>query len=494
MDNGFGSPYVKLWGQSGKELTDIVTSFTYVHSEEEDDECVIVLESQNDTTFPDNPDYQDGKAMRVQWGYMGKTPQTRIIILVEAEGVYNETKISLILKGYDQAFYLKHSRTISDENGLLENPDLIELGKKIADNHGLEFVPPEESTDFEYGASQYPLQTLQPRSKSEDNKRALITQYAPEAPKFFADGGIVNSGGDMGWLGNKQLNIPIQIVTKGYTDFQVLRKLADKQGEEIHIVGHDNKLGITYRNFNQKPIYTYKYADEFGELLSFKPELKNRKAKAAASSVNYQFNNPTDKTNLISTGKADITNGNQPIVLGEGQNQPNAEKRMSLSDSLYIETGLRPSAEYSPWPYRSTEEVIRASQMNTNKDLTLPTDDKIEARLLAEKDRVTALSKQNIGMAEVVGNPILESGRIVRIENVSEKYSGNWYIVKAVHTLTASNGYRTQLSISRNALSNKAIGEMANATDFALGVSKQIQEARQKPQDPSKKLPEEFNQ
>jgi len=338
------------------------------------------------------------------------------------------------------------------------------------------------------------LQTLQPRSKSEDNKRALITQYAPEAPKFFADGGIVNSGGDMGWLGNKQLNIPIQIVTKGYTDFQVLRKLADKQGEEIHIVGHDNKLGITYRNFNQKPIYTYKYADEFGELLSFKPELKNRKAKAAASSVNYQFNNPTDKANLISTGKADITNGNQPIVLGEGQNQPNAEKRMSLSDSLYIETGLRPSAEYSPWPYRSTEEVIRASQMNTNKDLTLPTDDKIEARLLAEKDRVTALSKQNIGMAEVVGNPILESGRIVRIENVSEKYSGNWYIVKAVHTLTASNGYRTQLSISRNALSNKAIGEMANATDFALGVSKQIQEARQKPQDPSKKLPEEFNQ
>lgn len=51
----------------------------------------------------------------------------------------------------------------------------------------------------------------------------------------------------------------------------------------------------------------------------------------------------------------------------------------------------------------------------------------------------------------VIGNPILETGQQIGIQNVGKKYSGNWYIHKITHSLDPGRGYTTDLVLSRQA-------------------------------------------
>lgn len=49
----------------------------------------------------------------------------------------------------------------------------------------------------------------------------------------------------------------------------------------------------------------------------------------------------------------------------------------------------------------------------------------------------------------VVGNPILELGQQLDIQNVGTKHSGLWYIHKITHTLEFGQGYTTDITLSR---------------------------------------------
>ena len=55
------------------------------------------------------------------------------------------------------------------------------------------------------------------------------------------------------------------------------------------------------------------------------------------------------------------------------------------------------------------------------------------------------------GEAECAGDPRLRAGGVVRIDGAGTTFSGTYYLGSVTHELTQSEGYRTQLSLRRNA-------------------------------------------
>jgi hypothetical protein len=74
------------------------------------------------------------------------------------------------------------------------------------------------------------------------------------------------------------------------------------------------------------------------------------------------------------------------------------------------------------------------------------------------------LQKEIEADLKVVGNPHLRCGKVVRIENVSSKYSGNWYITKVDHNINSS-GYICNLSLIRPS-SIVTLSEVSNSVNF----------------------------
>ncbi|MEG4069219.1 contractile injection system protein, VgrG/Pvc8 family [Microcoleus sp. Pol11C2] len=49
------------------------------------------------------------------------------------------------------------------------------------------------------------------------------------------------------------------------------------------------------------------------------------------------------------------------------------------------------------------------------------------------------------------GNAALRAGRVIRIEGLGKRFSGNYYVTSTNHRYTISEGYRTEFSVRRNA-------------------------------------------
>jgi hypothetical protein len=60
-------------------------------------------------------------------------------------------------------------------------------------------------------------------------------------------------------------------------------------------------------------------------------------------------------------------------------------------------------------------------------------------------------AEKNPATAKVVGNVILESGKLITIDHVAIKFSGNYYINEATHRLNPESGYFVDMSFVRGA-------------------------------------------
>ena len=65
---GFAAPFAKVFNKF-QEMQVKVKSFTYKHSEEKDDSCIIIIED-TDVTLPDQEEFQEGASLYVNWGYI----------------------------------------------------------------------------------------------------------------------------------------------------------------------------------------------------------------------------------------------------------------------------------------------------------------------------------------------------------------------------------------------------------------------------------------
>jgi phage protein D len=74
-----------------------------------------------------------------------------------------------------------------------------------------------------------------------------------------------------------------------------------------------------------------------------------------------------------------------------------------------------------------------------------------EAENYAKAEFQNQTRKFILGDGTCLGKPEMKVGEMVELQNIGEKFSGNYYLTQVTHTIN-SNGYRTKFTIERNAL------------------------------------------
>lgn len=109
------------------------------------------------------------------------------------------------------------------------------------------------------------------------------------------------------------------------------------------------------------------------------------------------------------------------------------------------------------------------------KDLLGYAGDADSAKILAFNEVSDALQKQLEGSLVVIGQPNLQSSKIITINNISEKYSGDWYIKEVSHTIDSNVGYTSTLELIKKTVSNGTIVQSdtkVNTQSLAMKVQK----------------------
>lgn len=132
-------------------------------------------------------------------------------------------------------------------------------------------------------------------------------------------------------------------------------------------------------------------------------------------------------------------------------------------------------ADYSYW---ENPEVLIEKEFELNlsaKDLLGYAGDAESAKILAFNSVTDALQKQLEGNLVVIGQPSLQSSKIITINNVSDKYSGDWYIKEVSHKIDASGGYTSTLDLIKKKASNGTVVQsdtQVNTQSLAMKVQK----------------------
>lgn len=532
MENGFGSPYVKVYSSAG-EITSRITDFSYKYSQEEDDVCQLRVE-EKDTNLPDRAEFQEGAILTVVWGYIAKEyKKTRRVKISNIKASYTETTVCLDLLCTDLVSDLKKTSSKKVHKGTLND-----IAKEVADKNGLKF---NGIVDTDQGLA---------------IDGTAFHGYA--RPGFYDQNGNYTIAVDNTAVPRQvHLRIYDQLPQANKSDFRLLKEAAagDPNGP-FEVVGRDGTLSIQKKNLNQKPIAVYTYASGDGLLLSFHPETKNLTRQQSSSNISTDLFNPENKTayNLNSnsftnkdpklgdvtevparfsssgisgsttgsvSSKQVITGPNKKNQVASYPDKPLKNNKVVNSDKpqskVNVDTNslkyqleqldnanIKADANYqldgadkfngnygldtaygiihftdyntaAPGFYDDHgnytvaidktavivphgEVVVKKKQPTDNtKSLPSSEHDIEEAFAKGSNLQAEAALQKNPAELIVVGNPLLESGKIVTILNVSKKYSGNYYIEECVHSMNFGQAYKTTMKLTKNALGKTGV-------------------------------------
>lgn len=274
---------------------------------------------------------------------------------------------------------------------------------------------------------------------------------------------------------------------------------------------HGDDLIIKKRNFYQTPYKTFEYGGNDGLLLSFKPESKNRNKKSHnivgfagwdplnKNSFNGNSGPQNDDSPWLTLFKAQYRfykgaqdAGQGHVILGANKKikKSGVETEFALTTSVLNALNHPTDAGDQKAVYNNTRRLdvigggvnaLNARGDNTRNRLVslglpMTINDKVAAlkRTLdnynetlknakyspsannpydamneANNDRRAAELRINPATCKMVGDPNLRVGIILTFIGISKKYSGNYYVIKANHKITKSEGYITELTLVR---------------------------------------------
>lgn len=484
------SPIVKIFDQDQNLVIEGVTRFTYVFSERADDASYITIET-NDKDLPDHPSMQEGKQLIVVWGYLGaKEFQKRIIYIWDLKVVFNDAGIRVEIVAYCKAAYLK----LNSSKDVFNNITIKELGQKYADAYGLNLLtegidpaeeiqlPPEYYENVEFGG----------QTQTKLDLRSANSSYTIARDKTAAPSKV---------LLKKIKTIP----QANNSDKKTLEQAASLEPvDNIFFDTRDDDLILKRRNFNQKPYKSYTYKADPGHLLSFTPATKSseNKKNAVANTVNGWIEE--DKEYL----QAEITRSQSGAgMLGdlvpqslEEQVRRKLEEEGRLASPLDGSVGVDGFASFkfegvdlngqpirkltipalidttqtqvAMWHKRGVvdDKLVfkgKGSFISAAKDVTGRINTKglvvFEPKEYLPTVETTPKNVAGVGInrqsakeidlnestAEFLGDPTFVISKVITINGVSKRYSGNYYVFKAAHEITPEGGYKIYASLYR---------------------------------------------
>lgn len=256
------------------------------------------------------------------------------------------------------------------------------------------------------------------------------------------------------------------------------------------ISGHGDTAIIRQRILNKPPIYSYTYRGGSGELISFKPSTKNKSSQSVATGVGYSSFNYSDKS-FTSGNILDGKNPMTPYYLGNTVNKPadmwavvKLEKANGQSGpfakGFYNQSVAVRDGVAAPITSRIVEKPKpvqdpNSPSVNPTREIISSSEDPTVAEAQAANTQSRGAMEQNPGSVVVMGNTAILSGETVQIKNVGKSYSGNYYILKATHTID-SNGYITEMEVARN-----AVGMVDSLLDTEAIVNPKMGKVNNKP-------------
>lgn len=510
MKGSFGSVFVRIYHQD-KELPYPIEKFKYTYDEQEPDECVFTVRSLI-WGLPDLPEFQEKVELRVTWGYIGGNTKTRKVYIQDLKPSFEKDGLFFEITCTDKSIELRKSNS----KKLHKKGDVIGLASAISKKHGIEAYieyGPNNTASFQGFLNnlpqkpkpQKPKNTTSPTSNNirgtivgdftpTPGRDATLKRSIQTAAKYkLSDYGSfveeVEAYRKVSKIPNAQLFASNPAFTEMYlkalkaktqegsdqtpqagkTDHQVLReKLNGFDNEPYVLDSRDDEIIIRKRNFNQTPYCKYTYMGEDGQLLTFSPVTKSRARSSNNNAVQYSGWDPLNKT--FKSNRADASTSSTQDSL--------SNYLTGDLDKVYVPQIFMGRVLGTPTPSDATQTVkslmIERFEGQSKEDFTKSVIGIRGNSEVAQGIRDNAELAMNPGNALVVGDPNIEVGQIITFENVSKKYSGNYYTTKSIHTIESSSGYLINIDITRQGVNVKSRSNDIAAKDAKKRINKQL--------------------
>lgn len=497
MKQGYGSPYIKAYTSLG-EITERVVDFSYKFSQKGDDVCQIRIES-DDQNLPDLPIYQEGVTYTMVWGYIGETEkQKRIVVLRNIRVSYTEEGIALDLLFTDKASLIKTNSAKRVHNKKTVKDILEDTGAR----NGL---ATDYLWDYKAGAGLLAAGSTLPTATTSPNPDIRTYDTMPQANR--SDYEVLKDAADNDPSGPYEIVGRDNTLTVQKPNFKQTPIRSYKwKGEDGHLLrfipeskeyftgsGH---MGISTTSVNpRKKTFHENLVTEGNNGLETKlnthiasPNYDNQDDGSGSSSGTNDAGSPTTSP-TPAQGDPSVKGKELETVAKNkgGEKAYNPVKDLGFGETKQDSFAGRNFrfAEYNS----NAPSFVNKSGFNTAAVSTTATRSRIpdiptfltgQHHPTIEDDHKKASGKaasvqsqkhKNPATAKVIGNVILESGKILTIENVSKKFSGNYYIQECIHRMTPGTEYFCDLTFIRNAM-GKVSKPGIGTTDAANKYSK----------------------
>lgn len=504
------APFVRITASDGRTLQESISDFGYTFSEEEDDVCELLIESDN-PKLADDKAFQEGQSLTVTWGYLDYSylVNTRKVYIFDTKCEYSANGISLQLICHEK-FAISKLDTAKNKNSSSTNSKNIT--KILLSNDVLENLDIKDNQSELYrlldAATRNANSKLDPRKKQNiANTEESFVKSDNTINKLNQSDGIPNANANdplSPKLSKGNEGLSITLYSGSNSTYRTLKNFFDKQpGGPYVIDSRDDTVTIRTRDMSASPIREYLYKGEDGELIAFTPETKNRsksKTSEAINVVNWDSSSKRAITQLAKREDSSVESESSPVqsiwnaspvptnpywfqqrqdenvkarVIGPDGKKIGTKdwKKENLKNEKIVDSNNYTKIENNgSWSVYSDELINQ--RINTNKgafgssgSTTLPeyirnknskpikgpsktlmrgSESSTNAKAFAENRRKNDELDSSPGTATVVGNPLLESGKTIKIGNVATKHGGLYYIKACKHSI-GNGGYLTTI-------------------------------------------------
>jgi hypothetical protein len=338
MDYTLNAPFIRVF-YNDREITDSFEDLKYTASEEDDDQLLLTVRS-DDRTVSDRPEFQEGSVLQVTWGFIGTTQIARRKVKVaDIDWSYDKNNITGQLVACELGVNLKFAS--SDQ--VYRNTSLVGMAKDMADKHGLKAkieIPGREDSAFTNPKdSEQALENLLnlgekitmaggvgkylPSPKSREIITADIKKIFEDKAKNKREVDSVSKSlyglTYQDFVDQKRAGQAIDLISiqreiqmrryladmKAYpfiaqgnkTDRQMINEMGMKEvGGPFIAETRDDELIIRRRDWNKKPYITYEYGGPTGNLIDYKTDPKDRHYKQSSRNMTFGSWDPLSKT------------------------------------------------------------------------------------------------------------------------------------------------------------------------------------------------------
>lgn len=449
LPNDFGFPYVWIFSQQREtvllkdvrgnniNMNQLITSFEYKYSEEDDDTCIIKFHIESIAQL-NHWLFREDQKFCVQFGYilpnnsLVKGP-LRTIAVRTINTNYKKDGVDIELNCTDLVSYLRNVRYNRSSNSNNFEAWLREIV-------GGQYVP-----TITIGGAINILKTEQDAETYKDI--AGVTNLHLETE-------------------------PLQVIkgkSKAITA-EIEERLNQSTKGPLYLDGRDNVLNIIKRDFNQKPYKQFTYWGGDGELIEFRSKSNiitsrddeaeegiinqvTKKVNTTKNAINVDYddgkNNPDDVKERIKNNKV------VDIFKKKFEDAVENPLDQEVLDTVVIRDEMKYGGNYAGATnvmgttrvaYKGPRWVMQnafASKQLLNSPHIL------QARRIAliQNYILKKVEKKYEATLKTLGDPSLITSKIYDLKNLSDRDKGNWYAVSATHLITPNESYITTLEV-----------------------------------------------